>query len=211
MTQTKEAISLLDDVRNELDITWADEAGDRKLLGIIARGMAYIRGRCGDRCDFAHEGDARGLLMTYVMYARAGALDDFIRNYMSDIIALQLDMEVERHVEHEENRKLWRRHTDCMPMPEPHYNGDKRHAPVWEKNGRRDALLQSEGCFQRFVQTGSCPLLRHGMSDGYCPDRGRPVQDFPGPGEAGHVPAMSISGTGEDCHKKQKERDGWKF
>jgi len=33
---------LLADTRNYLDITWADPDGDVKLLGILARGMAYL-------------------------------------------------------------------------------------------------------------------------------------------------------------------------
>jgi len=33
---------LLTAVRNYLGITWADDAGDVKLSGIIARGMKYL-------------------------------------------------------------------------------------------------------------------------------------------------------------------------
>lgn len=42
MTRQDEAYGLLPGVRNYLDITWDDPAGDRKLVGIILRGMDYI-------------------------------------------------------------------------------------------------------------------------------------------------------------------------
>ena len=35
---------LLEDVKNYLDITWDDEATDKKIGGLIASGMAYLDG-----------------------------------------------------------------------------------------------------------------------------------------------------------------------
>jgi len=42
---------LLDDVKNYLDITWEDEATDRKLAGIVAGGMDYLDDKAGERLD----------------------------------------------------------------------------------------------------------------------------------------------------------------
>jgi len=94
MTATPE---LLDAVRNYLDITYVDDAGDAKLSGIIARGMAYLDRVAGEPLDYSVEGIARQLLFDFCRYVRAGAFEDFARNYQSELIGLQIDCEVSRH------------------------------------------------------------------------------------------------------------------
>lgn len=90
MSNENVADTLLPDVRNYLDITWDDPAGDQKLAGIISRGMAYIDARAGNTMDYMQEGLARALLMDYCMYARAGAINEFSDNYSGDLTALRL-------------------------------------------------------------------------------------------------------------------------
>lgn len=81
---------LLDDVKNFLDITWEMELGERKKLsGIIERGKAYLKGKIG-QCNFEEETPEKELLLNYCMYARAGQVDEFIKNYKQEIIALQI-------------------------------------------------------------------------------------------------------------------------
>lgn len=81
---------LLDDVKNFLDITWEMELGERKKLsGIIERGKAYLKGKIG-QCNFEEETPEKDLLLNYCMYARAGQVDEFIKNYKQEIIALQI-------------------------------------------------------------------------------------------------------------------------
>ena len=46
-----ELSTLLEEVRNYLDITWDDPKGDEKLIGMIKRGMASLSGVLGE-CDF---------------------------------------------------------------------------------------------------------------------------------------------------------------
>ena len=71
---------LLDDVKNFLDITWEMELGERKKLsGIIERGKAYLKGKIG-QCNFEEETPEKELLLNYCMYARAGQIDEFIKN-----------------------------------------------------------------------------------------------------------------------------------
>lgn len=91
------APSLFHEVRNYLDITWQDCEGDKKLEGIIARGMAYLRSVAGGELDFAEEGKAKELLMEYCRYVRAGALDEFQINYLPELLTLQIESEVRRH------------------------------------------------------------------------------------------------------------------
>ncbi len=81
---------LLEDVKNFLDITWEMELGERKKLsGIIERGKAFLKGKIG-QCDFEGETPEKDLLLNYCMYARAGQVDEFAKNYKQEIIALQI-------------------------------------------------------------------------------------------------------------------------
>ena len=92
---------LLEDVRNYLDITWEDSAGDAKLTGIISRGMKYIDSAAGETLDYSTEDKPRELLFEYVRYVRSGALDEFQTNYLSEILTLQQSMEVARYIAEE--------------------------------------------------------------------------------------------------------------
>lgn len=80
---------LLEDVKNNLDITWDDEATDKKISGLIAAGMAYLDGKLGEETDYTLDGNPRTLLMEFVRYARDGALDIFETNYLSLLMTAQ--------------------------------------------------------------------------------------------------------------------------
>lgn len=90
---------LLADVKNQLDVTWSDEATDRKYRGLIAAGMAYLDKKLGEAANYEEDGQPRSLLMDYVRYARDQALDVFENNYQSMILGAQHDLEVKRFVE----------------------------------------------------------------------------------------------------------------
>lgn len=89
--------ALLRAARNYLDITWADDAGDEKLSGIIARGMRYIDAVAGESLDYDAEDKPRELLLDYCRYVRSGALDEFQTNYLHELTALQISKEVARY------------------------------------------------------------------------------------------------------------------
>ena len=90
---------LLAEVKNWLDITWEDTDADAKLSGQIRRGIAYISAKTGiPATSFGGaDGDQRGmeLLLNYVLYDRSGAVNDFKKNYASDIVGLRIKWEVE--------------------------------------------------------------------------------------------------------------------
>ncbi len=93
--------SLIDQVKNYLDITWdLSDAERMKLEGMIQRGCAALEGKIGD-CDFYAETQEKALLLNYVMYERSGALDEFWRNYQPEVVALQMD----RWVKHAKNQE----------------------------------------------------------------------------------------------------------
>ena len=80
---------LLSDVKNHLEITWDDEATDRKVRGFIASGMVYLDGKAGGGQDYEADGTARMLLMEYCRYLRDSALDVFENNYRSMILSMR--------------------------------------------------------------------------------------------------------------------------
>lgn len=96
------ALSLLEAVRNYLDISWVDYAGDEKLLGIIARGVGYIDGVAGVTLDYETEDKPRELLLEYCRYVRAGALNEFQNAFLSELLTLQQNEEVKAYAASQE-------------------------------------------------------------------------------------------------------------
>lgn len=88
---------LLADTRNYLDVTWADPDGDVKLLGILERGMAYLDHAAGVELDYGEGTNPRALLLDYVRYVRAGALQDFGRDFAQELLGLHIAGEVRQH------------------------------------------------------------------------------------------------------------------
>lgn len=85
---------LLEDVKSSLDITWQDEATDKKVTEYIHSGMRYLNDKAGELIDYSWPCDGRTLLMEYVRYARDGALDVFENNYRHLLLALQNNRKV---------------------------------------------------------------------------------------------------------------------
>lgn len=93
MAETMNA-ELLADVKRVLNITWADEDTDRKLVSIIDNAVYYINSKLGTSADIIHAGYPRMLLMEYCRYAWNEALDAFETNYQSLILSMQFDRQV---------------------------------------------------------------------------------------------------------------------
>lgn len=98
-----DANDLLNDVKNYLDITWDDDATDVKLRGMISRGMKYLNDLTGSDLDFTKEESPREMLFIRIMYERAGALDDFRKNYLSELNSLVMSERMKRSVEKEQS------------------------------------------------------------------------------------------------------------
>ncbi len=96
-----EAETILQEIKNYLDITWEDPKEDARLKGMTERGMAAISGKIGE-CDFTGETQEKTLLFIHVMYERAGELAQFWENYKSEIISLQIARKVEAYAKSKE-------------------------------------------------------------------------------------------------------------
>jgi hypothetical protein len=88
---------LLKDVRGYLDITWVDTATDEKLTGIIERGIKYIDRIAGSEMVYTTNDKPKELLLDYCRYARSNALEMFQKNYLNELLSLQIDKEVEAY------------------------------------------------------------------------------------------------------------------
>lgn len=86
---------LLEAVKNYLNITWADPAGDTNLTGIIERGIKRINSSAGREFNYAEEGRPRELLFEYARYARSYALDEWENAYLSEILFLAHMVQIE--------------------------------------------------------------------------------------------------------------------
>ena len=84
---------LLAESKNFLDIIWEDDETDAKLTGQIRRGIAYITAKTGVKASaFAGEtvdDRAQDLLFNYLLYTRAGALEQFYANYAYELNSLR--------------------------------------------------------------------------------------------------------------------------
>ncbi len=92
---------LLKEAKLYLDITWDDDDTDKKLKGQISRGIALISAKTGVSAEpetYQITGNlrAQALLFNYLLYDRAGALDQFMKAYASEILALKLLYDVDR-------------------------------------------------------------------------------------------------------------------
>ena len=88
---------LLDEIKDYLDITWEDEATDRKYSGLIASGMNYLNEKAGEALDYTVDGEGLTLLKDYVRYARDGALDVFENNYLHLLLSMQNNRKVKAY------------------------------------------------------------------------------------------------------------------
>ena len=104
MTTRETALALIEAVKNHLDITWEDSAGDEKLLGIISRGIRYIENAAGATLDFVSEDKPKELLLEYARYVRAEALEEFQTAFLPELLTLQIIEEVRAYVEREKDK-----------------------------------------------------------------------------------------------------------
>lgn len=90
----RDAEALLSDTENYLDITWSDEGTDKKVTGILARGIAYLDHVAGLELDYAEGTAARQLLFDYVRYVRSDAFQDYAVDYGPELLSLHITGEV---------------------------------------------------------------------------------------------------------------------
>ncbi|WP_238907451.1 hypothetical protein [Clostridium sp. YIM B02506] len=94
---------LLDDVKDYLHISWQDEKTDKNITGYIKRGMARLQEIAGVPLDFTKEDLPKSLLLDYCRYANSQALEMFEKNFLSEIMSLHFNGQIQAMDEKEED------------------------------------------------------------------------------------------------------------
>lgn len=84
--------ALLADLKIYLQIRWEDEDTEKRLEELILGSAAYIDSVMGRACDYTEIGNLRTLLFERVRYQYNGALDAWLPNYLSLVIAAQREV-----------------------------------------------------------------------------------------------------------------------
>lgn len=98
----QEIAKLVDYIKVQCNYQWIDDNMRMKLSNIIMDGIAYLDNVYGKENDYTKEGLARSLLVNYVLYAQANALDDFSKNYKQELLSLNLSGNVSDFVEEDD-------------------------------------------------------------------------------------------------------------
>ena len=81
---------LLETVLNELDITYSDEAIQRKISRIIKSGKAFLDDKFGETINYEEDAQALELLISYCRYGRSNAIEQFSHDFCGELTALAL-------------------------------------------------------------------------------------------------------------------------
>lgn len=83
---------LVEEVKDYLNITWVDIRTEKKITGMIKRGMVYLQKVAGvPSLDFTKEDTPKALLLDYVRYANSQALEMFEINFRGELLDLNLE------------------------------------------------------------------------------------------------------------------------
>lgn len=85
---------LLEDILNELDITFEDKATKKKIQNIIPQGKERLEQLKGGTIDFAKEMTARTLLFSFCRYGRSNAIEQFEHDFSSQLTSFALEAAV---------------------------------------------------------------------------------------------------------------------
>ena len=89
---------LLKQLKIDNDIPESDSSMDEKIPMIAENGIVRLNYLNGKTNVYNTPGDARSLLFAYVKYSLANALDDFWKNYQSDVVAFINDSVCDNYV-----------------------------------------------------------------------------------------------------------------
>lgn len=86
----KEDDEFLEEVKNDLNITWKDDETDNKVRGYIKQGVEVLQDDVKASIDFYDDNIARGLLKTFCRYAWNNSEEYFIENNLNYILKLEV-------------------------------------------------------------------------------------------------------------------------
>lgn len=98
---------LLEDVLNEIDVTFDDKRTRKRIKEIMQQGKERLEQLKGAAIDFEKEKTARTLLFSFCRYGRSNAIEEFERDFSQQLTAFTLEavitnmLESEREMEDE--------------------------------------------------------------------------------------------------------------
>ena len=88
-------MSLLEELKNYLDITWEDEGTDKKLDGILNRAQNILSEYVGEALSFDSDQETeKQLLFDCCRYIYNNSLEDFKVNFGAELITLRAKFSV---------------------------------------------------------------------------------------------------------------------
>lgn len=85
---------LLQELKDNLNITWDEEETNRKLERIIKDAKAILNFKLGATIDYSTEGQEHNLFLNYCMYAYNNCTNEFDVNYFNEIMQIRQKYEV---------------------------------------------------------------------------------------------------------------------
>lgn len=90
---------LLVELKDKLQVSWDDKSTNESLIKMIKRGLKYFNGLCGTEFTFTEDSTERELLLERCRYDWNNALDDFEKNFQSELSRLILDIALQKYKE----------------------------------------------------------------------------------------------------------------
>ena len=83
-------MSLLEELKNYLDVTWTDEATDNKINGILNRASNILSSYAGEKLTFDETQESeKQWLFDCCSYIYCNAFEDFKVNFAADLVNLR--------------------------------------------------------------------------------------------------------------------------
>ena len=90
----KDILELVEILKQELYITWDDEATDKRLTRIVGSAIQTMNHKIGSDVDYTVEGMEQNLFINYCVYAYNGCVNEFDTNYFNEIMQVRQLYEV---------------------------------------------------------------------------------------------------------------------
>ena len=90
---------MLDELKQNLQITWDDEETNKKLERSISSGKEYLNYIAGAKIDFDNSPFAKNLLLEYGRYSYNNAVEYFETNFQKELTHLQIMNVVKKDVQ----------------------------------------------------------------------------------------------------------------
>lgn len=92
-------ITLVEQLKERLNITWEDASTENKLSNIVEDAKIILDHKLGAEIDYSKAGMERNLFMNYCLYAWNDCANEFDKSYLSEIYQIRNKYKVKRYAE----------------------------------------------------------------------------------------------------------------